>query len=355
MARQRRGPGVGGRVAAVLLSAFAWTAATADEAPGTPLRVLTGEWPPHVSTFASWPGGTRDDAHGLATEILAIALRQCDLEAQFEFHPWDRVLDLAERGQAMAFPFRHSPQRARRFVFSEPLLYSREHLFFNPTRAPRLADATSVDALAGTRIAFVKGYEYAPAFAALRDAGGVELDDEREAFARLVDGRVDAVIADRQVGRFLLDTFFPDAGRVVEVNRSIHAETALRVAVPREFRAGVRHVLPCLNERFAYLVRNAAQRRIARQLALDVDPGFHVTLDGPSDYPVAVGTQTVDGEGGFLIPRGTRALVLTWDTAFVSEQRVEDRRLMYRKSEVKLLDGPLRGRVLWVPNLFLRY
>ena len=322
---------------------------------GTGLEIVTGEWSPYVSPFNGWPIASRDDAFGLATEILALALRQCRVDAAFTFRAWSDVLETAETNSALAFPFRYSQRRAQRFVFSEPLLSSREFLFFNPNVAPELADVHNVEAAAGARIVFVKGCEYAPSFAGLRGAHMLEVDDERQAFEMVITGQADGLIADERVGNFILQTFFPDRCRLIETNREIAATTPLSVLFSKRLVDERGGLLECVNDRLRYLQRHTAQKRLAVLMGLDKDQNFDVILDGPSEYPVAVGTETVDGDRGFLIPRGTRALVLSWDGAFLSKQNVGDRQLMYRKTEVKLLDGPLRGRVLWVPNLFLRY
>jgi len=60
------------------------------ETRGDNLNIITGEWSPHVSAFNSWPGATRNDAYGIGTEILAIALRQCGLAAEFRFRPREK-------------------------------------------------------------------------------------------------------------------------------------------------------------------------------------------------------------------------------------------------------------------------
>ena len=84
----------------------------ATEAGEKRLNIITGEWSPYVSPFNSWPGATRHDAYGVATEILAIALRQCGLAAQFRFRSWEDVLEVADAQAGLAFPFRYSQQRA---------------------------------------------------------------------------------------------------------------------------------------------------------------------------------------------------------------------------------------------------
>jgi ABC-type amino acid transport substrate-binding protein len=321
----------------------------------THVEIITGEWSPYVSAFNGWPGATHGQAFGLATEILALTLRQCRVDADFSFMAWSDVLPAADNRSALAFPFRYSKQRAEKFAFSEPLLFSREYLFFNPNVAPELAEAANIVASTGTRLVFVKGYEYAPEFSALRKSGALEVDDERQAFEMIITGNADALIADERVGDYLLQTFFPDRGRLIERNEKIAATTGLSLLFPKPLTEPRRRLLACIDDRLDYLGRHSAQERLAVMMGLDGDPGFDVVLDGPSEYPVAVGTEAVDNEEGYFIPRGTRALVLSWDDAFVSRHKIGDRQLMYRKTQVKLLDGPLRGRVLWVPNLFLRY
>lgn len=319
------------------------------------VEIVTGEWSPYVSPFNTWPGTSHGDAFGLATEILRLALKPCRVEGDFHFLGWSEVLGTASRRSALAFPFRHSARRTSDFVFSEPLVSSREILFFNPDFAPRLARAEDADAVAGARLVFVEGYEYAPAWSALRDTDAPEARDERQALEMVITGEADGMIADERVGDHLLATFFPDRGRLVERNDRVAATTGLSLLFPKPLTDSRRDLLACIDERLSYLRGHDAQHRLAVAMGLDRGPGFDVVLDGPADYPVAVGTETVDREEGFLVPRGTRALVLTWDDAFVSRQDIGDRQLMYRKTQVKLLDGPLRGRVLWVPNLFLRY
>jgi hypothetical protein len=321
----------------------------------TSVEIITGEWSPYVSPFNSWPGASRDDAFGLATEILGVVLRQCRVSGDFRFLAWRDVLATATNRSALAFPYRHSQQRAEAFAFSEPLIVSRETLFFNPEVAPRLADAKDIGEVPAARIVFVEGYEYAPVFTRLRGNDAIEVEDERQAFEMVIAGKADGVIADERVGDHLLATFFPERGRLIERNEQVAAKTGLSVLFPKPLSQRHRDLLNCMDDHLSYLSRHSAQARMSAIMGLDQDAGFDVVLDGPSEYPVAVGTEAPDSEAGFLLPRGTRALVLAWDDAFVTRQAVGDRQLMYRKTQVKILDGPLRGRVLWVPNLFLRY
>ena len=189
------------RVILLLLGTLLGTSARAAE----PIKLAIGEWPPYFSQ------NLREN--GVFAHIVKEAFAREGLDVSYEFYPWKRALLLAENGSVSGSPgWIMSNERARTFLFSDPVILSKEVLFFRkdkPVNFRTLAD------LKGKTLGATIGYSYGAAFDAAEKAGDFTLDraiDDTSNLRKLLAGRFDMIVLNRAVGFELLHSF-PTADR----------------------------------------------------------------------------------------------------------------------------------------------
>lgn len=110
---------------------------------------------------------------------------------------------LDEGTMDIAFPFNRTPERAAKYILVGPLHEGTTAL------AVAAADANAaigLDFLTGRRVGVTVGHTYPAAFEAKQDFTRVPCSSYTLAMRRLAYGRVDAVIGDRAVMEYLVET-----------------------------------------------------------------------------------------------------------------------------------------------------
>lgn len=187
--------------------------------------ILTnGEWPPYL--------GQQLPHYGVASRIVAEAFALEGVEVHWEFYPWARALQMAERGQRVGTAvWTHSPEREQRFFISEPVVESAYHFFHRKDRA---FDWQRLDDLRGLRICGTLGYNYGEPFQQAERDKRLQvrrLPSDELCFRQLLAGRIDVFPMDKVVGFAMLHEHFSAADRA---QLSVH---------PRALRSDPLHLL----------------------------------------------------------------------------------------------------------------
>ncbi|HBX55051.1 substrate-binding periplasmic protein [Pseudomonas sp. UBA2684] len=189
------------RALLLLFSLLFTNLAVADE-----LRLTNGEWPPYL--------GAQLPHQGVASRIVAEAFALEGIAVSWEFHPWARSLQLAEKGQrAGSAVWLHSTEREQQFFISDPVIESGYYLFH---RKGEDFDWHSVDDLHDLRIAGTRGYDYGAAFQQAEAAGALQvrrITSDELGFRQLLAGRIDVFPMDKVVGFDMLHQHFSAAER----------------------------------------------------------------------------------------------------------------------------------------------
>ncbi|MCY1539807.1 Bacterial extracellular solute-binding protein, family 3 [compost metagenome] len=132
----------------------------------------------------------------------------------WEFHPWARSLQLAERGQrAGSAVWLRNTERERQFFISDPVVESGYYLFH---RKGSNFDWQTVNDLRGLRIAGTRGYDYGEAFQQAEARGTLQvhrITSDELGFRQLLAGRVDLFPMDKVVGFGMLHQHLSAAER----------------------------------------------------------------------------------------------------------------------------------------------
>ena len=165
------------------------------------LVIATSELPPFISA---------EPDNSFLTELLAEVADEMDVVFEFRFMPWPRCEIAVDTLQAWAtMPYVPTPERNKKFLFSEPLYTKRTVLFHYSENGPRVPMTfTHLSELSPHRIGGVRGYYYLDRFA----AAGLTLDltnSEELSFRKLQAGRVELVPAVESVGWNIIHKTFP--------------------------------------------------------------------------------------------------------------------------------------------------
>ncbi len=170
--------------------------------PGSTIRFADSPFPPYTI------GEEGDhDAQGIGPEIVREACRRMGVECTIELHPWQRVLRMLQTGDADAVPaVMEAPERDWYLTLTEPLVHTREIIFYNVTECPGFTWHEYSD-LRGLRIGLVDGYAYGAEFRDAVTSYGLEIDysgSTEENLRKLIAGRVDLVVEEEIVAEYLL-------------------------------------------------------------------------------------------------------------------------------------------------------
>ena len=171
------------------------------------LRLSTGELPPYA---------TRERADdGIALNIVRKAFANAGYAVQYTFKPWTRSLEEARAGlfDGTAY-WGKSPERDVGFLISDNVMTEQWIFMYRDRPGAQAFDWENLADLKGQRIAVVQSYTYTPEFWALQKSGVLTVEvaqDDLSNLRRMVAGRVDVTVIERNVACYLMkEHFTPD-------------------------------------------------------------------------------------------------------------------------------------------------
>jgi polar amino acid transport system substrate-binding protein len=320
--------------------------------------VGTGVWPPYVEL------GERPA--GMISRIVATALHEAGATPEIHYLEFGLVYRLTREGRLpLAYPFYRTAAREGEVLFSAPLATLESSLLYS-TRFHDFA-STAPD-LTALRLGRVAGYSYGAQLDSLLAAGTV-YDSDLAALRALIDGAIDLLPMSVEVAEALMMRSLP------------HHRHELRTTPQFTSRDPVYAIFPdteagrALRDRFDAGLARMRENGLMDAVELSFASNPHhssgyVRLVPSEGYPVVIGqlaapTTAGPGDGGdgegrgaddgyFLIPQGTRGIVLQWSPATLQPGTSEAIYAnMMELSLVRIVDGPQAGRELWVRNLHI--
>lgn len=164
------------------------------------MRLASLDWLPYV--------GATLEREGWSSFVAETAARQAGYRTVIEYFPWTRAMQLGAKDSRYAgyFPAYYTEERTHHCHFSAPIGTSTVGLAYlknTPLQWQSLQDLSSL------RIGVVAGFSNGPAFDALVKEGKLTVDtspNDMLNLRKLLARRVDAVVIDRLVMRYLLLT-----------------------------------------------------------------------------------------------------------------------------------------------------
>jgi hypothetical protein len=76
-------------------------------------------------------------------------------------------------------------------------------------------------------------------------------------------------------------------------------------------------------------------------------------VNNTESFPMVVATDSINSKKKYMIPRGTKAIVLEWSKHFKEKGNIKIYDEMFKKTKIKLVNGPLKGKILFVENMYI--
>lgn len=161
------------------------------------LRIVTDPWAPYVYEENGEP-------KGIDYEVTAEVFHRLGIEVRWEFMPWRRCLLMIEQGLADGVMdiFQTAHRNSLLYYPSEPLSEV-EFVLFQANARPHAVN--SLDDLEGLTVGTSPGYNYGDAFLDSALFRRESAATQEANFGKLQLGRIDLLITDRRVGRFMIN------------------------------------------------------------------------------------------------------------------------------------------------------
>ena len=296
------------------------------------IRMVTDEWSPFTTRLSDKQSSGEGGGYGLVAEIVTAVLRDMQLQPMYQFRPWEKIEDLIRNGEfRYSFPYRKTPSREKEFEFSEPLLTVNGVLYYNIKKIPDASKIKTVSDLIPYTFGFIKGFGYSKT---LRDAINRKLivENARDAFKKLVDGKIDVLPFEHLAGEIVLKRFH--WGKQHTISRLPHFKypnTLHLIALKGDSQA--EEFITQFNNSLLKIENDGILHELMRRYRVKSDDWPEVRLIGPGNFPLAIGTIESNAEKGYLIPRGTRAVVIEWNSLFKEESDFDIKKDLYEKTQ----------------------
>jgi len=321
------------------------------------ITIATGEWSPYTSQIPISSGEEDQHVYGIATDIVSAVIHDMKKQPKYQFSTWEAIENNIKSGKILySFPYLMTEKRKQHFYFSEPLIKTKGALFFNIHHLKKIPAINNPEDLSQYKLALIKGYAY-PSLSDVIKKNNLTLtfNTEIEAFQALIAGKVDIIPLDIKVGDHILSRYFVNDKHKIDrlstgffKSKHLHLLASKNSQQAREF---IQHFNQSLNN----IHNNGVYKAIIAKYQHKTSELFTVRLVGTSSYPMINGTVFEGDNRGYLIPNGTKAAVMQWNRYFTEAGKFNASKEMFEKTKILLLEGPLKGQELWVPNMFLSF
>jgi len=347
--------------ALMVLCLFSLVSACRNNTTSLPITVFTGEWIPYISKFPDGVSGGEGGAYGVTSEVVTAALREMNYEPDYQFRQWSELENLLlKKNIHSAFPYRKTASREHSFCFSKPIGESVEVLFYNKNS---LSD--DLETAAESRLGVVEGYEYGQEIYQTF-SNRVTFISETDAFNALIDEKIDVLPADKHVGMRLLEKHFLLEKHRIGILSDFENHDTLHLIVPSK---GVRdsvegcdiEFLETFDEALQTISERGVVANIKNRYSTQFELDRKIKLTPSADYPLVFGVTEEYQEADvfqadvpkIIIPKGTQAIVIQWHDFFTRASTFEIMHGAENKTLVRISEGPLKDRMLLVPNIFV--
>lgn len=144
---------------------------------------------------------------GIDADLIASAFQAVGYDVQVRLLPWEECLRQLDAGGADGiFQITRTPERERRYVFSELLRTAETAFFALSDQAIQLRETVDLrEQLEPFTLGVLTGYSYDPAIDSLDPTTKVEVDGQEDLLLGLKDKCFDLAVMDSGVAAFLAD------------------------------------------------------------------------------------------------------------------------------------------------------
>ncbi len=308
------------------------------------LELVTGEWPPYTTS--------RIEGNGLITELVRAALQDMGYDPTFSFSPFFIAYELARKGTVTAaFPFFKNEERQKEMYFSDPLYEVTNVIFYNKNLNPNFNNIKNISELKNYMVGFVRSYSYSNVIKKAA-VNSIEVKTEVTAFKLLMEGEIDLLPASKAVGRAIVDRHFGMIKHYLGIIPSLEYKETVHLIATKN-KSSSRNFINRFNKSLQTIKEAGIYQEIIDMTLSGAAVSPLVRLQNPGSFPMIIARENPNEDEIYIIPRGTRAVVLEWSPHFLLKGDTKMYDEMFKKSKVRIVEGPLKGKVLYVENMYI--
>lgn len=216
------------------------------------LKLACADWSPFVDK-------TLEDG-GPVMEIVREAFAHQNITSSVMIMPWARVLRIAERGaiNVVVVCSWHTPERAEKFMFSQPFLINR--ISFLKNKQTHL-QWQKLEDLKGLSFAVERQASYGKMFDQADYLTRYEVSSMEHQVRMVVNKRVDAAPINEGTALHYLTHRYPEQKTFVDFSSQSLQQSNLHIMVSRKLK-GHKGIIEAFNSGLAQIKNNGVYRRI---------------------------------------------------------------------------------------------
>ncbi|AGZ33266.1 amino acid ABC transporter substrate-binding protein [Pseudomonas sp. SWI6] len=162
---------------------------------GERLRLVTDDWAPYVYQHDGQP-------KGIDYEVTTEVFKRLGFDVEWQFLPWKRCLAMVEQGLADGvMDIFETESRKPYMVYPDEPMSDVEFVLFQAS--VRRHPVTRLEDLTGLTVGTSPGYSYGASFSESPYFRREAAPTHEANFGKLMLGRIDLLVTDRRVGRYL--------------------------------------------------------------------------------------------------------------------------------------------------------
>lgn len=221
------------------------------------VRLVSSEYPPYFG--ASLPNG------GAIVNIAVHAFKHSDYQVQVQYLPWARAINEVRDGNFDAMlAISHNKEDDNKLAFSNPITFLQLGFYKQRDRSIEIKELAD---LKSYRVGIVRGLGNPSQFNNLAGSSFESLDDTTN-LRKLAIGRLDLVLTDKLVGKYLIENRLTDMRIALNWQGYVIANTTQHLAFSRK-RVDFDKKLAAFNEGLRIMAQDGSLKELLHQAGID--------------------------------------------------------------------------------------
>ncbi|MCW3807911.1 hypothetical protein [Plebeiibacterium marinum] len=319
--------------------------------PLKPIHVATGNWQPFI--------GEDLPQNGPVAQMIASILIELDYLPIFKYYDWGFVHTHLEAGYpSFAFPYIKS-EDSTTFKYSKPIVHIEYVLYYYNKTGHKVYHYKTVQDLVNSNkhIGRIRGYTKFPGID--EDSVYVEVPNTIDGFKMLVDGDIDFLIEARPVGKLtVMSSEIPaDASDFCYLGQSDKPNTPDDSIFVKDLPFHIKFS-PKVSDEFVDNINMAISTCSKTEYYKSLTEKLRKTQQEflkaylfSANHDLIYGYTTSDiKQPAYILPLSTEVVVTQWSKIFKEAFNSPKRSVSGFRSQVKIMNGPLKGKTMWVAN-----
>ncbi len=189
--------------------------------------ITTNDYPPYTSTL--------EEGNQIVTDIVKSAFKSQGIPLEVWIIPWSRGERMLLNGAVFgSIPYFKTDERQQEFIFSDPIIYSKNRFFFHKQKIPNQKDLNTLEDFKGNVMGAVRGYWYVPDF----EKYGLDItyvNSDRAGLKMLLIKRIDYIIVDEIVGHYIVSQEAPNKLHSIGILDKAESVAAFHLMISKQY------------------------------------------------------------------------------------------------------------------------